>query len=263
MSPRWKRYWRLRAVGLRRPLMLAYLDLSDTLKPPVFDLLVFTLTFMSAIVCYIQLYSSGSSLALNVLSPVLVATALYLALRSAGGLAFLISTRSLEVYMAYPLSRRGVAGALLLSRVIGPGGLLISLPAVAAALIYLPVVRADLEGFLAVYAGFLVQALFYGLSFALIALASKNSGSAGILSLIYYFTYNLAGFILATISSTPYSLTFKASQAMSFYLTVYQWVTMPPGSPMRPGLGELLAVPLATLAIGLLTVEYLARWFEP
>ncbi len=250
-------------ASVKRLLLLSYLDLSDSLKPPVFDLMVFTITFMSVLIAYIQLYSSSTSLALNLFGPVLLATALYLSLRSSSGIAYLISTRQIEAYMAYPISRRSVGIALYVSRVLTPSILLILLPALAAGTVYYPLIRSEGLDYTVMAGAFIVQALFYGSVFALIAIATKNSGSASILSLVFYFTYNITALILAAISTSFQSILYKLSQAMSFYLVVYQYLVTPKGSLLHPGPAEFLFVPLATIIVTLGILEYMARRFEP
>lgn len=249
-------------MRLPRWAVLAYLDFSDTLRPGVFDALILIMSLVGVILSYLQYYGSSASLAMSILSPTLLATALYLALRSSAGIAHMAEERVVDVYLSYPIRRPVLAGVLLLSRVVVPALLIILLPALAASVAYYPLVSGEAARYTAMVAGFIVQAVFYGAAFSLIALLSRRGGTASIVSLLFYFVYNILGIILSNLASAPQSLMFRVSRAMSFYLVVYQRLTgtsiVPP-----PGALEMLFVPLLTILLAALFIAYFARWYEP
>jgi hypothetical protein len=249
-------------VKLPRSVVLAYLDFSDSLRPGIFDALILVLSLVGVILSYIQHYGSSSMLALSILSPTLLATALYLALRSAAGLAYMASEGVLDLYLYYPLSRATTGVVLLVSRVIVPTILIIGLPALAASIVYYPLISREPYEYTILWGSFIVQALFYGFTFSLIALLSKKAGSASILSLLYYFTYNILSLILQNLASSTESVLFKLSRSMSFYLVVYQRLN-PSSIAGKPEAWELSLIPLLTLVIAISFVVYFSRRYEP
>jgi ABC-type transport system involved in multi-copper enzyme maturation permease subunit len=236
------------------------IDSADSVRPPLFDLLVFTMTFLSAVLSYVQLFSSTVSLALSVLSPSLLAAALYLALRGSAGISHLISDRIMELYMSYPISRGGISVAIYASRVAIPSILLISLPALASGIILLPLIESDISGYLAMYGAFLLQAIFYGTVFIAMSLHTRSTGASSILSLLFYFTYNIISLILSSIASDVNSLLFRLSRAMSFYLTVSAELE---SNVAPPHLWEILLVPALTAITFAWYLAYFIRRFEP
>ena len=247
---------------LPRSIVVAYLDFTDTLKPGIFDALILVLSFVGVLLSYIQYYGRPAGLAVAVLSTTLLATALYLSLRSAAGLAHMAKERVLDVYLSYPVGRGTLAAVLLLSRVIVPVLLIIGIPALAASIAYYPLVAERPGEYVAMVGAFMVQGLFYGAVFSLIALAARSPGSASILSLLYYFTYNILGVILANLAAGYTSLMYRLSRSMTFYLVVYQHITKPSiGSP--PEAWEYLFVPLLALAAAAAFIAYFRGWYEP
>ncbi|MCE4624382.1 MAG: hypothetical protein F7C35_00770 [Desulfurococcales archaeon] len=249
-------------MKLPRSVVLAYLDFSDSLRLGLFDAVIFIFTFVGVLLSYLEYYGSSASLAMSILSPTLLATALYLALRSSAGIAHMAGEGVLDIYLTYPLSRPVIALVILISRVIVPSLIIIGLPALAASIVYYPLISAETLKFLEMFGAFLVQATFYGVSFSVIALLSKRGGTASILSLLYYFTYNILELILSNLSATYESITYKISRAMSFYLVAYQHVN-PPSIVPPPSLWEALLVPGLTLVLGALFVLHFSRWYEP
>ena len=249
-------------MRLPRSIVLAYLDFSDSLRLGLFDAVIFIFTFVGVLLAYLEYYGSSASLAMSILSPTLLATALYLALRSSAGIAHMAGEGVLDIYLTYPLSRPVIAMVILVSRVFVPALIIIGLPALAASIVYYPLIKSETLKFLEMLGAFLLQAIFYGVSFSVIALLAKRGGTASILSLLYYFTYNILSVILSNLSSTYESLTYKISRAMSFYLVTYQHVN-PPSIVTPPSWWEALLVPGLTLLLGGVFILYFTRWYEP
>ena len=247
---------------LPRSLVLAYLDFSDSLRAGIFDALIAVLSFVGVLLSYVQYYGRPAGLAMGVLTTTLLAAALYLALRSSAGIAHMSQDRVLDIYVTYPVGRGAVAGVLLLSRVVVPSLLIIGVPALAAGVAYYPLVSSRPGEYLLMFTAFIVQAMFYGAVFSLIALAAKSPGSASILSLLYYFTYNILGIILANLASSYESIMYRLSRSMSFYLVVYQHITRPTIVPL-PAWWEYLLVPLLALLAAASFVAYFRGWYEP
>ncbi|MCE4628359.1 MAG: hypothetical protein F7C34_04335 [Desulfurococcales archaeon] len=245
-----------------RWVVLAYLDFSDTLRPGIFDALVVTMSLVGVVLSYLEYFGSSPALAMSILSPTLLATALYLALRSSAGLAHMAEDRVIDVYLSYPLGRSIVAGVLLVSRVLVPASLIILLPALAAGVVYSPLVGSEALHYLEMIGAFIVQAVFYGLMFSVIALFARRGSAASIISLLTYFVYNILGVILSNLAESPESLMYKLSRSMSFYLVVYQRLTgVSIASP--PGTLELCFVPCLSLALAAGFIAYFRGWYEP
>ncbi|MCE4609972.1 MAG: hypothetical protein F7C36_06315 [Desulfurococcales archaeon] len=249
-------------MSLKRIYGLLSLDLSDTIRPPLLYFMVFVITLLSVVLAYVQLFSTTESLAMNILRPTLLATALFLALRGASGISQLVSNRVMEVYLSYPVSRLSIAIVLYISRVVVPSILLITIPLLAAGIVLEPLVVQESSNYILMGISFLVQALFYGSVFVLIALVAKSTGTTSILSLLFYFSYNIIALILSSVSSSVTSTLFRLAQAMSFYMTVYNSLTTNIEA-LRPYLWEYLLVPSLTSLSALAFILIMSRRFEP
>ncbi len=249
-------------MKIPRGAILAYLDFADSLKIGLFDTLIFVLMFVGVILSYVQYYGRPAGLALGILGPTLLAAALYLSLRSAAGLAHMARDRILDIYITYPISRGTVAVVLFISRVLVPATLIVSLPALAAAIVYYPLIKSAPTEYIEMWGAFLIQAIFYGVTFSLIALLTRSGGGASIGSLLFYFTYNILGVVMSNLAGSYESILYKASRAMTLYLVVYQKITKPSIAPL-PSSWELLFVPLLTTAVLVAFLVYFKRWYEP
>ncbi len=244
---------------------LIVLDSLDSLKPPGFDLMVLVIATLGAALGSIQPATDSYILARFILEPTLFTVALYLALRSAAGVASLVGEGVMEVYLSYPLSRSGIAIVLIISRVLIPSIILLSIPLIVSGIILYPVVSRNPLALITVYTGYLVQAVFYGLVFLGIALASRSSGTASILGITYYFAYNIIWMLLATLAPGLGSGLLHASIAMRYYEVLYYYALKISGVPptIQPGLLELSLVPVMTLIAFTFILYYYTRRFEP
>ncbi len=247
----------------RRSLVLALMDGLDSLRPPGFDLMLFVIATLGAVLAAIQPLSEPYAAARIILDPTLFTVALFLALRGSAGLAGIVRTGIIEVYLSYPVSRRGVALALLASRILVPAASLLAVPLLVAGVLLYPVVSRDPASYLIVYTGYLVQALFYGSVFAAIALASKGTGTASILSITFYFAYNVAWLILQAVSGGM-GLLYEVAEAMHFNYIAYRYALIRAGSEWLEITSlQALLVPVATLTVMAALVLYFERRFEP
>jgi len=247
-----------------RALRLAALDGLDSLRPPGFDVMMFVIATLGAVLAAVQPLSEPYALARMILDPTLFTVALFLALRGSAGLAGLIRGGILEVYLSYPVGRVGVAAAILASRILVPAASLLALPLIVASILLYPVVARDPAGLLIVYAGYMVQAVFYGLVFALIAVATKNTGTASIASITFYFAYNVIWFIIRAVSPSPDSILYTAAEALHFNYIAYRYAIIRAGTGgLEIGTLQAVLVPAATLALAAAFILYMARRFEP
>ncbi|MEB3851425.1 MAG: hypothetical protein LRS49_02435 [Desulfurococcales archaeon] len=245
---------------LSRALQLAWLDSSDTLRPPGFDVMLLIVSAVGGALAAVQPLSDPVGAANAVLDPVGVfAVSLYLAMRVSSGVALLASTGLLQLYLAYPLSRLEVAGALLASRVLVPVATLAGAPLLVAALVVPGAVSGGLGLYVAQYLAYVVYLSFFGVTFALIAVASKSPGTSSAGSLAFFMLYSGLYVILSIAAVSLGSATLRRlAEAMLFYrvtgdmlsgLSVEWWQPL-----LVPG---LLAVSLAAY------LAYMWRRFEP
>jgi len=247
-----------------RALRLAALDGLDSLRPPSFDVMMLVIGTLGAVLAGVQPLSEPYALARMILDPTLFTVALFLALRGSAGLASLIREGIVEVYLSYPVSRGGVAAALLISRILVPAASLLALPLLVASILLYPVVARDPGGLLIVYSGYLVQALFYGVVFALIAVAAKNTGTASVASITFYFAYNVIWFIIQAVSPGPDSALYTMAEALHFNYIAYRYAIIRAGAQgLEIGLLQACLIPSATIALALVFVWYMSRRFEP
>ncbi len=249
-------------MKMKGVLSLLSLDLSDTVKPPMLYFMIFIISLLTVVLSYVQLFSSASSLAMSVLRPTLLATALFLALRGASGLSQIITGKIMDLYLSYPVSRKTIAFIIYASRVIIPSLILLAMPMIAASIVLSPLILKYPGEYLLMGAAFLVQALFYGSVFVLIAIVAKSPGTTSILSLLFYFSYNIIQLILTSIASSVTSTLYKFAESMSFYLTMYSGLEATSPSLM-PQTWEYLTVPIMTLISFTAFLIYIERRFEP
>ena len=244
---------------MKRPVELILLDSGDSLRPPGFDVMMIIIASLGAVLATIQPISQPHVAARIILDPTLFATTLFLALRGSAGVAGLVQRGIMDVYLSYPLSRAQVFLSLSVSRVLLPALTLLSAPLIVAGVILLPVIASDPLAYLMVLGGYLLQAYMYGLVFMLAGIATRNTGTASIVSITFYFTYNIVMILLSTVGTAlEKTVLVKLSDSMAFYYLVYRHLL---------GVGvdtlQLLFVPTLTLAILLLGLLYFVRRFEP
>lgn len=251
-------------MGLRRPFVLVIMDSIDSMRPPGFDIMMLVIAALGAIMATIQPASQSYILARLVLEPTLFTVALYLGLRGASGLASLVKQQIIEVYMSYPVSRLGVITSILLSRVLIPAAMLLALPIIISGILLYPVVFKDPISYVLVFSGYYVQAILYGVVFLLIAIVSRSSGTASVLSITFYFAYNIIWLLIQSLSSSLGAWAEHMAIAMKFYRVTYFMALQHVGlRTMDITLVEYLFVPAIIGASTLSLVLYFTRRFEP
>ena len=246
-----------------RLVHLALLDGLDSMRPPGIDVMMLVIAALGGILAGIQPLTASYAAARIVLDPTLFTVSLFLALRGSAGIAQLVSSGVIEVYLSYPVSRRTVALALLASRIIVPAASLLAIPLVVAGILLYPVIAGDPAGYAIVYLGYLAQSLLYGFTFALIAVASKNSGVASVASITFYFAYNVVWIIGQALGDRVPAL-LELARALYYNYVAYRYaIARATGAPLEVTLAEATLVPLALLALAAAFTLYMERRFEP
>ncbi|MFN4046665.1 MAG: hypothetical protein ACK4H7_04925, partial [Acidilobaceae archaeon] len=166
-----------------------YIDLSDVLRPPGIDLLLVLVAALGTILVSIQPVTSPVLASMMALEPTLIALAIFLALRGAAGVTWLVQSGIMHVYLSYPVSRASIAMVLIASRVVIPSILILGIPLVAALILLGPTLIGGLDKVAVAYLSYIDQAALYGSLFLLIALRVKSQATSGLLSVALYFTY--------------------------------------------------------------------------
>ncbi|MCE4602343.1 MAG: hypothetical protein F7B18_04085 [Desulfurococcales archaeon] len=246
-------------MGLRGLAELALVDSSDSLRPPGFDVMMVIIASLGAALATMQPISEPHVAARIILDPTLFAATLFLALRGSAGVAGLIQRGIVSIYLSYPVSRHSVYTAIVVSRVLLPAATLLSAPLLVAGLVLLPVVSVNPGYYILVFLAYLLQASMYGSFFLLAGLAAKSPGTASVVSITFYFAYNITMLILSAVGAAMGSnIVSGLADAMAFYYMVYRSLL---------GVGvevwQLLLVPLLLLAMLLAGYVYFTRRFEP
>jgi ABC-2 type transport system permease protein len=232
--------------------------MSDTLRPSGLDVLVVLLATLGAILVTIQPVTSPLIASSMVLEVTLFATALFLAIRGSAGLAALIQSGVLNVYLSYPLHRVTVAAILLVGRVLLPSALILLTPLVAATLLLGPTLYRGLDVILGMYVAYVFQATLYGSVFLLIAVIVRSQATSGILSVAAYFTYSALQIILVGIGGAVGNDTVRRlGEALSLPNIAYYSY-----SNMDYAMWQLALVPGLTVVTVLAYLAYMSRRFE-
>ena len=243
----------------RRLASLARIDISDSLRPPGFDIMLLVVSILGAALVAIQPLTSPHTAAAIILNPTLFATSIFLALRSAGGITSLIQSGLAQVYMSYPVSRIQLLLVLLASRILAPALTLMSAPLLVAAAILYPVVSGDPWGYLVMFSAYLGQAVLYGLAFTLISLRARSPGTAAIASITFYFAYTVSSILLATLSpALRRPILGEVADAMSLYVVVNRYLG---GAQVEAW--QLALVPSVIAILFSAVLVYFSRRFEP
>ena len=246
-----------------RLVYLALLDGLDSMRPPGIDVMMLVIAALGGILAGIQPLTASYAAARIVLDPTLFTVSLFLALRGSAGIAQLVSSGVIEVYLSYPVSRRAVALALLASRIIVPAASLLAIPLVVTGILLYPVIARDPAGYTIVYLGYLAQSLLYGFVFAIIAAASRNSGVASVASITFYFAYNVIWIIGQALGDRIPAL-LELARALYYNYVAYRYaIARATGAPLGVSLTEATLVPLAILALAAAFTLYMERRFEP
>lgn len=254
----WRLGWR-RCSAVRGLVDLALVDSSDSLRPPGFDLMMVVIAALGAALATMQPIGEPHVAARIILDPTLFAATLFLALRGSAGVASLVQRGVIEVYLSYPLSRRSVYTALVVSRVILPAATLLSAPLLVAGIVLLPVISGGPGSYLAMFAAYLVQAVMYGSFFMLAGLAAKSSGTASVASITFYFAYNITMLILSAVGAAlGSSVVAGIADAMAFYYMVYRVMLS-----VSVEAWQFILVPGLLALAHALSYVYFTRRFEP
>ncbi len=249
-----------KSSSARRLLAIISLDLSDTLRPPGFDAMILLLAALGGSLAVIQPLTEGYVIVFSVLEVTIIAVTIFLALRGAAGITSLIENGVMNVYLSYPVSREGIALALLVSRVLVPSILLLGAPTLVASVILWRNVVESLAEVLAMYTAYLVQASFYGSVFALISLKAKTPGTSGVISVAFYFVYNVAAILLAQVGASRgvEELT-QIANSMVLHIALYNMYS----GAYNLEEWNLAFVPLAAGITASLFIAYFTARFEP
>ncbi|HID42037.1 MAG TPA: hypothetical protein EYP33_07810 [Pyrodictium sp.] len=244
---------------MRKLGYLATVDGYDSLRPPAFDLMLVVISTLGAVLASIQPIARPQVAARIILDPTLFAVTLFLALRGSSGLAGLVQRGILQVYMSYPVSRSTVHATLFISRVLAPAALLMISPLVVTAVMLWPVVSRGLVEYMLVYAGYLIQAVFYGSVFMMISLVARSPGTSSVSSITFYFAYNVIHVILSAVGQALSSSTLIAiSDSMMFYYMMYRSLL-----DVNISIINLALVPAMLVVVYAMSHLYFTRRFEP
>jgi ABC-type transport system involved in multi-copper enzyme maturation permease subunit len=244
--------------GLSRAYHVLYIDVSDVLRPPGLDVLVVLLAMLGAILVSIQPVTSPLVASRMALDPTLIATALFLAIRSSAGLAMLIQSGILSVYLTYPIHRVTVAVILLVSRVVIPSAIILATPLATTLILLGSTLYRGLDVILGMYLAFLLQSILYGSIFLLIAVMVKSQATSGILSVAAYFTYVALHLILTGIGGAMGSdVVRRIGEAM--YLPDIAYYAY---SNLDHEVWQLTLVPALTTLALVAYLAYMSRRFE-
>ncbi|MEN3000187.1 MAG: hypothetical protein ABDH61_06420 [Acidilobaceae archaeon] len=245
-------------MSLRTYYNLLYIDVSDVLRPPGLDVLVLLVAALGSALVTIQPVTSPVVATRIALDPTLFAAALFLAVRGSAGMAYLIQSGIINVYLTYPIGKVPLAVLLVISRVFVPSFVVLAAPLVILSLLLSSVMLKGPEKVLGLYFGFFFQASLYGLLFLLFALRSRSQSTSGLLSVSAYFAYVALALILQAVGrSIGNDLATKVGEAMYLPEMVYS-------SYLSGGAEswQLLFVPSLVAFLFVLVVAYFSRRFE-
>ena len=244
----------------RRILALAGMDSLESMKPPSYDAMILVISVLGAALAALQPLTDPVAIVQGILDPaVFFAVNLYLALRASAGIAELVESSVMQVYLSYPMSRLSVAVSLFLSRILVPSVSLLGAPLLVALVLLPRVISSNPLGFLAAYAAHIVMAVMFGLAYALIALKSRVMSTASVLSITFYFAYMGSSLVLRIIAtSIGKPILVDLSDAMLFHMTASTYLQ---GVPVK--LWQLALVPALTSILLAVYFVYMRSRFEP
>lgn len=242
-----------------RTTVLFSMDLEDIVRPPVYDILLVVSMILGGLYASVIPRVNAVKLAVDVTSIPLFIAIIYLAVRGSAGLASLISNNVLQLYMAYPVSRRTLLTIILLTRILVPSLLIVGAPLLVSSILMASVVVEKPLSTLTVFAGRIIYLYFIGVIFVLIALGAKRPMLAGALSIVFYFAYMFAGGILSVLSFiTDNNIYMHIAQSMMFSDTLNSYLI-----GMNIPYWTLIPVPVASILVTALLYMYFTRRFEP
>ncbi len=238
---------------------LASMDLEDIARPPVYDVLVFVSGILGGLYASIMPRATAIRLAIDVSNIPLFIAIIYLAVRGAAGVASLIANGVFQLYLSYPVSRRTITTVLVLTRILVPSIIIVGAPILIASIMQFNVVSRDVARFLAVFGGRVLYLYFIGIIFLLIALASKRTMLAGVLSIVFFFAYifingilNMLFFILGN------EVFLRISQCLTFSDTLNNYLI-----GLNVPYWTLIPLPVTSIILTLILYVYIEKRFEP
>lgn len=242
-----------------RTLAFLSMELEDITRPPIYDALLVVSMILGGLYASIIPRISAVKLAIDVTNIPLFIAIIYLAIRGSAGLASLVSNTVLQLYLTYPLSRRIILTVLLITRILLPSILIVGSPLLTASIIMFSTVSEELLEVLIIFAGRIMYLYFIGIIFMLIALGTKRTTLAGILSIVFYFAYIFIAGIMTTLSFVLELQVFKyIALSLMFSDTLNNYVI-----GLNVPYWTLIPVPLASIILTVLLYIYFTRRFEP
>ncbi|MEM0491483.1 MAG: hypothetical protein QW784_03080 [Acidilobaceae archaeon] len=220
--------------------------------------MILLVAMLGAIIVTIQPITNPVVATSTALEPTLFATVLFLAIRGASGVTWLIQSGIINVYISYPIPKISLILILILSRVLIPSLLILASPLLIVSILLSNVMVKGIDEVLGLYLAYTYQAMLYGLLFLLIALRSKSQTTSGLISVALYFTYTALYVILVSIGRSIGSDTIRRI-GESMYLpgiVYYSYL----GQDMD--IDQMLLVPIISLILILTTTIYFSRRFE-
>ncbi|MEM1758469.1 MAG: hypothetical protein QXE99_07020 [Acidilobaceae archaeon] len=220
--------------------------------------MILLVAMLGAIIVTIQPITNPVIATSTALEPTLFATVLFLAIRGASGVTWLIQSGIINVYISYPIPKISLILILILSRVLIPSLLILASPLLIVSILLSNVMVKGIDEVLGLYLAYTYQAMLYGLLFLLIALRSKSQTTSGLISVALYFTYTALYVILVSIGGSIGSDTIRRI-GESMYLpgiVYYSYL----GQDMD--IDQMLLVPIISLILILTTTIYFSRRFE-
>lgn len=245
-------------MTLRSLLELTIIDLSDVLRPPGLDILLVIVATLGSLIVSIVPITDASSFSRGVLDPTLIALVLFLAIRSASGIASLMESGVLTIYLSYPIPRSHIFIALLVSRVVIPSALILAVPLTTALVVLKFTMIDELDKIGLYYLAFVLQSLFYGVIFALFAFLMRRQTASGIASVSAYFLVITLNIILPTIGDVlENELLTELGLALSLPDILYRYV-----NGLEYELWQFTIIPLFAILAIITSFLYFTRRFE-
>ncbi|MEM1873123.1 MAG: hypothetical protein QXS85_04535 [Acidilobaceae archaeon] len=236
------------------------IDSNEVMRPPVIDLLLVFVASLGAIIVVVQPVADPATFSRGVLDPTMLALVLFLAVRSAAGIASLTESGLMSLYLSYPLPRAGVFLSILASRVVAPSALILLVPLVTSLIVLKFSLLDEISWIALFYLAFLTQALFYGSLFSLIAVTTRSQALSGVGGVVVYFIVIVMNTILPIIGRIrEVELLEKIGHSLSLQDLVYYEYR----GTREIEVWQFALIPsLAVLAI-LIALIYFTRRFEP
>ena len=242
-----------------RALAFLSMELEDITRPPIYDALLVVSMILGGLYASVIPRISAIKLAIDVTSIPLFIAIIYLAIRGSAGLASLVSNNVFQLYLTYPLSRGIILMVLLITRILLPSILIVGAPLLITSIIMFGIVSEKPLEVLIVFTGRIIYLYFIGVIFMLIALGTKRTALAGVLSIVFYFAYIFITGIMTTLSFVLELQVFRyIALSLMFSDTLNNYVI-----GLNVPYWTLIPIPLASIILTILLYIYFTRRFEP